>query len=63
MYLRFDTIKPTRQPTGQRLCKVRTQHFFLIGTFLFLYYEESGIIKSEFKTIPSTHPNALASGN
>ena len=31
-----------RQPTGQRLSKVRTQqNFFSIGPILFLYYEES----------------------
>ena len=36
----FGTAK-LRQPTWQRLCIVRTQEKNLMGTILFLYYEES----------------------
>ena len=40
--LKFLSAK-LRQPTGQRQSNVMTQHFFLIGPILFLYYEESQV--------------------
>ena len=50
-----------RQPTGQRLSKVRTQQkFFLIGPMLFLYYEESLVssnLNSNLLRFHCAHPN------
>ena len=48
------------QPTGQRLCNIRMQQFFLMGPILFLYYEESLVssnLNSKLLWFHSAHPS------
>ena len=57
----FLCFSELRQPTGQRLSKVRTQQKNLIRPILFLYYEESLIIKFEFNCVrPNKYTFSIA---